>query len=173
MTRFCYLFLFTFAAVFGEVLAESFGVRIMLLAPVVFYAAYVFGSASGTAVAFFGGCVLDFCLGATNPWTAFFLLLIVAFAIIWLHQTEADSLSLLIVPGAILPFLAQFPPAIIQGGFRWESILDAGADAVIAAILSALLFPVAIMVLDWIGAGLSLELFADTRERLRSRQRRS
>ena len=104
MTRFCYLFLFTFAAVFGEVLAESFGVRIMLLAPVVFYAAYVFGSASGTSVAFFGGCVLDFCLGATNPWTAFFLLLIVAFAIIWLHQTEADSLSLLIVPGAILPF---------------------------------------------------------------------
>ncbi len=174
MTRFCYLFLFSFAAILGEVLAESCGFKVMLLAPLVFYSAYVFGAPCGFAVAFTGGCVLDFCLGAANPWTVPFLFLIVCFAVLWLHQTETDSISLLIIPGAILPFLAQFPPAVIDGGFTWESILDAAADAVIAAILSAMLFPLAIMLLDFIGSGLSLELFADAKERLRNnRQRRT
>lgn len=172
MTRFCYLFLFTFAAVFGEVLAESSGFKVMLLAPLVFYSTYVFGVWYGGGVAFFGGCVLDFCLGASNPWTAFFLFLIVCFAIFWLYQTETDSISLLIIPGAILPFLAQFPASVIHGGFSWESILDAGADAVVAACFSAMLFPLAIMLLDFMGSGLSLELFADAKERLRNRQRR-
>ena len=173
MTRFCYLFLFTFAAVAGEVFAESCGIKVMLLAPLVFYTTYVFGHFSGIAVAFCGGCVLDFCFGAENPWTAFFLLVIVCFAVFWLHQTERDSISLLIIPGAIIPFLAQFPPAVIHGGFTWQSILDAGADAVIAAVFSALLFPLAIMLLDLAGSSLSLELFADAKERLRNRQRRS
>ena len=90
-----------------------------------------------------------------------------------LHQTERDSISLLIIPGAIIPFLAQFPPAVIHGGFTWQSILDAGADAVLAAVFSALLFPLAIMLLDLVGSSLSLELFADAKERLRNRQRRS
>ena len=173
MTRFCYLFLFTFAAILGEVLAESCGIKVMLLAPLVFYTTYVFGHTSGIFVAFFGGCVLDFCFGAANPWTVLFLLTIVCFAAFWLHQTEQDSISLLIIPGAIIPFLAQFPPAVIHSGFTLQSILDAGADAVITAVFSALLFPLAIMLMDFIGSSLSLELFADARERLRNRQRRT
>lgn len=171
MTRLCYLFLFTFAAIFAEVLAETSGFKLMLLAPLVFYITYVFGHYYGFAAAFLGGCVLDFCFGASNPWTAFFLLIIVGFAALWLHQTESDSVSLLVIPGAIMPFIAQFPPAVINGGFTLKSILDAGADAIVTAILSAMLFPLAIMLLDFIGSSLSLELFADAKERLRNKLR--
>jgi len=170
MIRPAYSFLLLFLALTGELLAESGGFRLMLLAPVIFYLTFVFGHFYGIAGALSAGCVLDFCLGAENPWSALFLLSVIGFAMLWLYQTESDSLLLLVIPGVALPFLVQFPVSVIQGGFQWSVILDSLSDAVLCALLSAFLFPLLVLLLDWFGARLSLELFADAKERLRDRR---
>ncbi len=169
MTHFSYIFLISFLLVFVELLMESMGLRLMLFAPFVFYVSYVFGTGAGCAAALTGGMVLDFCFGYTNPWSALFLLLVVLFGRLWLRRMDSDSLSLLVIPGAVLPFLSQFPPAVIQAGFTLESIVDAASDAIIASLFSALLFPLVILLLDWLASLLSLELYSDARERMRNR----
>ena len=114
MTRFSYIFLISFLLIFLELLLESMGLRLMLFAPFVFYISYVFGAGAGCAAALIGGMTLDFCLGHTNPWSAVFLLAVVLFGRLWLRRMGSDSLNLLVIPGAVLPFLAQFPPTLIQ-----------------------------------------------------------
>jgi len=141
MTRFPYIFLVSFLLILAELLMESMGLRLMLFAPFVFYVSYVFGTGPGCAAALAGGMVLDFCFGYTNPWSAVFLLPVVFFGRFWLRRPDSDSLSLLVIPGAVLPVLSQFPPAVIQAGFSLSSLIDAAADAIIASLFSALLFP--------------------------------
>ena len=169
MTRFPYIFLVSFLLILAELLMESMGLRLMLFAPFVFYVSYVFGTGPGCAAALAGGMVLDFCFGYTNPWSAVFLLPVVFFGRFLLRRPDSDSLSLLVIPGAVLPVLSQFPPAVIQAGFSLSSLIDAAADAIIASLFSALLFPLVILLFDWLASLLSLELYSDARERLRNR----
>ena len=118
MTRFAYVFLLSFLLIFAELLAESAGLRLLLFAPFIFYISYATDIRTGCAVALLGGMVLDFCFGYANPWSAVFFLFAVLLARLWLRRLGSDSLGLLLIPGAVLPFLTQFPAALIQSGFR-------------------------------------------------------
>ena len=76
----------------------------------------------------------------------------------------------LMIPGAVLPFLSRFPADMIHSGFSSEVILDSFLDSLLCSFISAIFFPLLVILLDWIGAFLSLELFADAGERLRNRK---
>ena len=169
MTRFSYIFLISFLLIFLELLLESLGLRLMLFAPFVFYISYVFGAGAGCAAALIGGMTLDFCLGHTHPRSAVFLLAVVLFGRLWLRRMGSDSLNLLVIPGAVLPFLAQFPPTLIQSGLTLDSFVDSLSNAIVMSLLSAFLFPMAILLLDYLASLLSLELYSDARERMRNR----
>ncbi len=169
MTRFSYLFLISFLLLFTELLMESMGLRLMLFAPFVFYVSYVFGTPAGCITAVTGGMVEDFCFGYTNPWSVLFLLAVVLFGRLWLLRMGSDSLNLLMIPGAVLPFLSQLPPTLIRTGFAPDALIDAVSNAIVASLFSAFLFPLAILLLDWLASLLSLELYSDARERMRNR----
>ena len=97
----------------------------------------------------------------------FFVLL----ARLWLRRLGSDSLGLLMIPGAVLPFLTQFPPALIQSGFSHSGLLDAASDAVTASVCTALILPLAVLFWDWLASLFSLALFSDARKRLKETQR--
>lgn len=167
MTRFAYVFLLSFLLIFAELLAESAGLRLLLFAPFIFYISYATDIRTGCAVALLGGMVLDFCFGYANPWSAVFFLFAVLLARLWLRRLGSDSRGLLLIPGAVLPFLTQFPAALIQSGFSHSGLLDAASDAVTASVCTALILPLAVLFWDWLASLFSLALFSDARERLK------
>ena len=96
-----------------------------------------------------------------------FFLFAVLLARLWLRRLGSDSLGLLLIPGAVLPFLTQFPAALIQSGFSHSGLLDAASDAVTASVCTALILPLAVLFWDWLASLFSLALFSDARERLK------
>lgn len=170
MIRAAYSFLLLFIALLLELLLGNLGIQMVLVAPVIFYLTFTFGRWYGIPGAVIAGCALDFCFGAANPWSVLFFLLVTAFAVLWLHHSKSDSLIPLVIPGAVLPFLAQFPASVIHSGFRGEAILEAFLDSLLCSFITALLFPLLVVTLDWIGSFFSLELFSDARERMRNRK---
>ena len=163
MIRFAYVFLLSFLLILAELLAESAGLRLLLFAPFVFYISYATDARTGCAAALLGGMVLDFCFGHANPWSAVFL------GRLWLARPGSDSLGLLVIPGAVLPFLTQFPATLIQAGFSHSTLLDAASDAVTASVCTALILPLAVLFWDWLASLFSLNLFTDARERLKEK----
>ena len=170
MIRPAYSFLLLFFAFMIETLLENSGIRAVLIAPVIFYLTFAFGQWYGVACSILAGCALDFCFGAENPWSVLCFLLVTAFAVFWLHHSETDTMLPLVIPGAVIPFLSRFPADVIHSGFSSEVILDSFLDSLLCSFFTAILFPLMVVVLDWIGAFLSLELFADAGERLRNRK---
>ena len=169
MIRFAYVFLLSFLLILAELLAESAGLRLLLFAPFVFYISYATDARTGCAAALLGGMVLDFCFGHANPWSAVFLLSAVLFGRPWLARPGSDSLGLLVIPGAVLPFLTQFPATLIQAGFSHSALLDAVSDAITASVCTALILPLAVLFWDWLASLFSLNLFTDARERLKEK----
>ena len=168
MIRAAYSFLLLFIAFLIEVFLEYSGFRVILIAPIIFYLTFAFGHRYGIVCSILAGAALDFCYGAENPWTLLCFLLVTGFAVFWLHHSETDTMLPLMVPGAVLPFLSRFPADVIHSGFSSEMILDSFLDSLLCSFISAVFFPLLVILLDWIGAFLSLELFADAGERLRS-----
>ena len=170
MIRAAYSFLLLFIAFMIEVLLEYSGLRVILIAPIIFYLTFAFGHWYGIVCSILAGCALDFCFGAENPWTSLCFLLVTGFAVFWLHHSETDTMLPLMIPGAVLPFLSRFPADLIHSGFSSEVILDSFLDSLLCSFITAIIFPILVILLDWIGAFLSLELFADAGERLRNRK---
>jgi len=167
MIKIIYILLFTTAAVFLETALRTFGVILPLAAPFVFYCAVAFGPYYGAVTALLCGCGLDFLSGHTHPVTAVTLGFVVVFAMFWLHKVESESVSLHIVPGALLPLIAWLPAAFFVSGTSFDQILSHASDLVIACILSAFILPVGIVVLDALNKRLEIELYSNAKIRIR------
>lgn len=173
MTWAAYAFMIVFVSTLAELLLDSLGVSLPLVAMACFYIFVAYGLWSGLACALLGGGSLDFLLGREHPFSVLLLLLVMGLAALWLYRLEASSPLLLCVPGALLPFIVWVPwaaPAWSMSMAWLSAFFDCLSGAFLAAICSAILLPLAVMGLDFLGQRLELELFSDAKDRVAGAQ---
>lgn len=167
MIKIIYILLFTTVAVFLETSLRTFGIILPLVAPFVFYSTVAFGPYYAIPAAVVGGCGLDFLCGHTHPASIITLGFVIVFAIFWLHKVESESVSLHIVPGAVLPLIAWLPASFFVSGASFTHVLSPILDLIIACIISAFILPVEILILDALNKRLEIELYSNAKIRLR------
>ena len=169
MTWAAYVFLLIFLSTLFELLFDSIGLSLPLIAIVCFYLATSYGLWGGLSCAIIGGCSLDFLLGRETPGSVILLLLVVGLSMIWLYRLEASSPFLLCIPGALLPFIVWTPwslPAWNPSLVWLSAFFDCLSGSLLASICSTVLLPVAVLTFDYFGQMLELDLFSDAKERL-------
>jgi len=173
MTAAAYIAVSLFATTFVELLLDSFGINLPLVAILCFYFAVAQGPLAGAACAFVGGASLDFLLGRSDPCTILLLLLVMVMGQIWLRRFEASSNFMLCIPGALLPIIVLVPwslPPMELSTAWFASFLDCISAAFMESVCSAILLPVMVYALDFIAGSLEIELFADAKARLAEQQ---
>ena len=173
MTWAAYVFLIIFFSTLLELLLDSIGISLPLIAIACFYLAVAHGLWGGLSCALLGGVSVDFLLGREHPFSVLLLLLVIALAMLWLYRLEASSPLLLCIPGALLPFIVWVPwaaPAWVSSIGWLSSLFDCLSGALLASLCSAILLPLSVMAFDFIGNRLELELFSDAKERVSGAQ---
>ncbi len=168
MTWAAYVFMIVFVSTFTELLLDSLGVSLPLIAIACFYVSVAYGFWCGLSCAVIGGASLDFLLGREHPYSVLLLILVLGLAALWLYRLEASSPLLLCLPGAMLPFIVWVPWALPPWSMSmtWlSSLFDCVSGAMLAALCSALLLPLVSMALDYMGGLLELALFSDAKDR--------
>ncbi len=162
MIRFLYYFLAISVCLILETVLRTAGFCLPLTSFAVFYCAYVAGSLRGFLYACLAGFMLDSVLGCNIPWSMPAFAAIVPLAWLLRDVLESESPLLLIWVGAVLPLIVLLPQLPLRGG--WQVTLSLLPSLFLAAILSSVLLPLTVSVLDHFSTRLALPRFDEVKE---------
>ena len=165
--RFTFLFVSLILLVLLQISLRAIGINFPLLPLLIFYAAYVYGPGFGFGVAVPAAFLLDFNCGWAHPWSLIGFVLVVCFALFWLHKIESDSLVLLAIPGFLIPILGELPQNILSGELSVSNFFIFCADALANGILCAVTFPFWIILFDFLSKKLGLSTYGESKERIK------
>ena len=170
MTRFVYVFLFTWVFCLLELMLRNFGLFFPFCAMFVFYAATAFGSGWGLTAACLGGISLDFLSsGTTHPWSVLIFALVVWLSQIWLRRVDSDSALLNFLPGFGIPILVWLLSVLFFAQYRLTVLTEQFPVVFPASFIGAVWLPVMIFLLDLLNEHLSLPLFANAKLQMKTR----
>lgn len=169
MSRVIYIFLVLFLAMVFQIYLGNIGLIVPLTALLVFYLTIVFDWQMGMLSGVFAGIILDLLYGRTLFISPCINILVSILAIVWLHKGELKFLALQMFPAAILSLLYIVPFVYLtyqqtQHGF-FLAMKGLGVIAV-STVISMLLFPCIIKVLDVINGPLGFDCYRTSDERI-------
>ena len=172
MIKFSYLFLMTGLCCLLELLLRNFGFFFPCCALFVFYAATAFGFSWGVGASCLGALGRDFAgAGASHPWSVLILIGIAYLAELWLQRVESDSVLVNFLPGLLIPLLVWLYSLIFFTQHFWTVLVKQLPVIFPVSVLCAVCLPGMILLLDSLNEKLSLPLFADARQKRKSRPR--
>ena len=170
MTETLYVIFFTVLAVACELILGSLGLFLPMTAVFLFYAAIVFGWRTGIWIAVIASCGLDLASGALLPRHLPGFIIVIALAWFWLNKVESESISLHLIPGALiapavwLSILPFFP------GSLFTNVFSQLPGVVTAAFCCAILLPLEIFIFDTMNEKLGIDLYTNVKMRLKNQK---
>lgn len=168
MIRPAYILLFSTIFCTLEILFRNAGIFFPFCALFVFYVSLTFGKAWGFFTAILGACALDFTVaGASHPWTILPFAGIILFSKYWLHREEADSVFMNFLPGLMIPFITWGSDVIFHSDHFTEALLETFPGVFPASVISAVILPCMICLLDALNEKTGLPLYTDARLKMK------
>lgn len=159
-----FILLTLFFAIYCEVLVGSIGIIIPLTALSVFYFSVSFGWKSGIFIGIIAGTILDMLYGRTFPLSAYTMLAVAIFSLIWLHQGEPESVLLHFLPGTVSSFINVFP-FLLLNTIHYGGIANNFFILLFSMVAGALMLPVLILVYDFLAKKLGLWQYRGAKNR--------
>ena len=143
-----------------EITLRSRGIILPLLPCWIFYLSVLCGWRKTVAFAVLTGLTMDLLCGCMFPVHIFTYNGVQVLAQIWLKRVESDSFVSLLAPGAIVPLIVYIPQSLLTSG---QSFLYFLPYLVPICLVSALLLPITILILDSLANLLSFPLYANVK----------
>ncbi|MBR2428256.1 MAG: hypothetical protein IKB16_16090 [Lentisphaeria bacterium] len=155
----CFILVSMFLTVV-EISLRSRGLILPLLPCWIFYLSVVYGWKKTTGIALLLGVTMDLLCGCSFPIHIFTYNAVQIPANIWLKRVESDSFASLLFPGAILPLIVYIPQTLLT---TWQNFIYFLPYLVSICLVTALLLPVMILLLDSLANLLSFPLYANVK----------
>ena len=155
----CFILVSMFLTVL-EITLRSRGIILPLIPCWIFYLSVLTGWRKTVAFAVLTGLTMDLLCGCIFPIHIFTYNGIQILAQIWLRRVESDSFLSLFIPGATVPLIVYLPQSLLTSG---QSFLHFLPYLVPICLVSALLLPITILILDSLANLLSFPLYANVK----------
>ena len=169
MAIFFFIFLTLSAGVLLELVSGSFGVIAPAALPVVFYFSIAFGWRTGLFCALGAGIAIDSIYGRAFPLSTLLLCISSGLSIFWILREDSKKLVMNLIPALVTGLIYMIPLCTLVlyfHGFEWRSFFLTFFRLSFGILLSLILFPLLIIVLDSYGNSFGFPLFRDARDRL-------
>ena len=168
MVHLFYIFLLLFLSTFCELFFGSYGIIIPFLGIIIFYLTTVYNLKLGIVLAVIVGFLLDILYARTFYISSVTLCLISLFAIFWLRKGVVKHIHLQVLPGCIIASIYAIPVVVINYFMYENGFLVFFINIMVllvAMILTAILLPAIIFLLDGINTKLKINLYTDSKKR--------
>lgn len=169
MTEFIYITFLLFLAVLIETLIGSLGIIIPFTALLIFYISITYGWDLAVLCCLVAGLFIDINYGRSFFISPFSLSAIVILAMFWLYRGEAKSLALHVIPGALAGafyFLPLILISIYLTNFSAGVFTQELSHLIFCTVVSAVLLPVLVIVLDCVAEIFDFEIYAKAKEKM-------
>lgn len=169
MGKFVYIFLVLFLSIAIQIIAGNLGLIIPLMVLSVFYITVIFNWETGIMNAVLSGIAVDMLYGRNLFISPFINIAAVFMAILWLHKGELKVLSFQMVPGAILSMMYIVPLVYLTYQQTEHGIilaLENIGTILVSMLITTLLFPCVIKLLDMINKPLGFNYYRASQERI-------
>jgi len=153
-----FIFLIIFSSVYFEVIAGTMGIILPLTAISIFYLSITFGWKKGLLLSLIAGTIIDMLYGRTVIVTPYFMIMIVAASMFWLHKGDPVSILPHLIPGATAAFLVSFPLLAVNT-YRTEMYIDNFFLLIGCIVAGAVLMPIMIAFFDYLAEKQGLPLY--------------
>ena len=169
MIKVVYIFLLIFISIFTQILIGSAGLILPITALSIFYLTIITNWQTGTVTAVIAGSIVDILYGRTIFLTPVLLVIIALLAILWLYKGELKYLPFQTIPAGLISFIYICPHLfftyhVYEHGFYL--LLGKFLIVLLSLILSSLIFPPFIILMDKLNTPLKLNLYTKSQERL-------
>lgn len=169
MIKVVYIFLLIFISIFIQILVGSTGLILPITALSIFYITIITEWQTGILTAAIAGSIIDILYGRTIFLSPLLLAIIALFAVVWLYKGDLKKLPIQIVPAGCISF-TYICPSLFTTYYMHEHgfylLLGKLVIVLLSAILSSLIFPFFIMLMDNINTPLKLNLYKKSKERI-------
>lgn len=159
----CFILISTVLTIL-EVSLRSRGLILPLLPCWIFYLSVLCGWKKTIGIAVLLGLIMDLLCANPFPTHIFTYNAIQIPAIVWLNRVESDSFVSLLLPGAVLPLIVYIPQTLLTS---WQNFIYFLPYLVPVCLVSALLLPIMILLLDSLANMLSFPLYANVKLQMR------
>ena len=169
MIKTVYIFLLVFISIFTQILVGSAGLILPITALSIFYLTIITDWQTGVLTAAITGSIVDVIYGREIFLSPVLLVIIALLAILWLYKGELKRLPVQTIPAGFISFIYICPDLFItyhvyEQGFYL--LLEKLLIASVSLILSSLIFPPFIVLMDKINTPLKLNLYTKSKERI-------
>ncbi len=169
MIKVVYIFLLIFISIFIQILAGSSWLILPITALSIFYLTIITDWQTGILTAAIAGSIIDIIYGKTIFLSPVLLVIIALLAILWLYKGELKFLPLQTIPAGFITFIYICPDLFVtyhvhEQGFYL--LLEKMLILLLSIILSSLVFPPFIALMDKINTPLRLNLYTKSQERI-------
>ena len=169
MAKATYVAVLAFFAILIQLMVGNIHIVIPLISFVIFYTTIVFGWKEGVICALFSGIVLDTLYGRTFLLSPLIGILIVLFAMLWLHKGELAILSFQMIPSAIISIIYIIPfyyYTYYQTEHGFILALENLGLISASVIISTTLLPMLIKFLDTLNIPLGFDLYRTSQKKI-------
>ena len=162
-----FIFLLMFLAVITQVFVGSYGFFLPVAGYVTFYLAVTYGWQVGIIVAVIQGVSIDAIYLRHWPFSVIALSAVTGLALIWLWRADSKSLWAKVFPGCLIAVICTLPPTIgnlIRGGLIPDEWLCESMSWLFTMMISGVLLPLLIFLIDDLAERLGLPDFEQARE---------
>jgi len=169
-----YLFSVFFISISLEVLSGSFGILLPITALIIFYFTVTYCWEYGIFLAGICGIITDSLFARDIFYSPFVFFAVVLFGALWLRRAESKMLLAHLFPGGIIAVITT-APHLITGTFSLgvsvQAIMQNISTLIFSVFISAMLFPLIIVILDSFSKYFGFELYVDARDKFIARRR--
>jgi len=169
MIKVVYIFLLIFISIFTQILIGSAGLILPITALSIFYLTVITNWQTGVLTASIAGSIVDILYGRSVFLSPVLLVIIALLAILWLYKGELKYLPFQTIPAGFISFIYTCPDLLVYYHIYEHGIyLLLGKLLIIlmSLILSSLVFPLFIILMDNINALLKLNLYTKSQKRI-------
>ena len=173
MSEYIYISLLCFIAVLTDLFFGTLGIILPVTAVLVFYLTVTYGWRIAVIAGITCGILLDSLYGRQTFITPFIMLPVIATAIFWLLRGESKTLELHVIPGAVIAFFYIVPLSLmglVSSGISLEILKQHLANIMFGLLVSALMLPVAITILDYCAELMEFERYSDAKDKIVARR---
>ena len=169
MIKVVYIFLLIFTSIFIQILAGSAGLILPITALSIFYITIITEWQTGILTAAIAGSIVDILYGRTIFLSPALLVIIALLAVVWLYKGELKNLPIQTIPAGFISFIYICPELFVTyhvHEYGFYLLLGKLLIVLLSIILSSLIFPPLIMLMDKINTPLRLNLYTKSKERI-------
>lgn len=169
MIKIVYIFLIFFASILLQIEVGSTGFVIPFIVMAVCYLTIIFSWRSVIIPSLIAGVIIDLLYGRDPYFSAPLLLLILLISILWLYKGNTKSISIQILPGFLIALVYIYPSFFIpyhehEHGFL--QTLEKIGFFIGSLILSSVIFPYFVYILDRISKAFGIPIYSKAKERI-------